>query len=385
MDLLFIIKTPPHWRVPQLILAPIQSELVIKMNKTIRRAQEFLRNITKDDRICLIHDTDADGICSAVIIAKCIERLRGKKINLHLSVEKEQYGITKRMIKQMNKHRINKLIALDFSTDQNLPLLKKLEKQTHILNIDHHKLYNNYQSDKTIIYKPQLFTKIDPSTYCTAKLAYDLAGTVTDVNDLDWMAATASISDIATKPWKKWLNKVCKKYKSPIKKDLFQTELGQIGATIKSTEVYDINLISKCYDIFYRTKKPADVRKSELSKYKEIIDNELKKHIMLFKKKAKKQGDMQVYEMASKYRIHSPLSTILGVKYPHKTIIIINKINKITAVSARRGDRKKAVNTLLENAIKGFKGANAGGHIPAAAAGFHRKYLKTFKERIWKT
>ena len=89
--------------------------------------------------------------------------------------------------------------------------------------------------------------------------------------------------------------------------------------------------------------------------------------------------------MTSKYRIHSPLSTILGLKYPHNTIIII-RAGRGIAVSARRGDKKIAVNDFLEKAVKGFKGANAGGHIPAAGAGFHKKYLNTFKQRIrtWK-
>ncbi|MCX6708414.1 MAG: DHH family phosphoesterase [Candidatus Woesearchaeota archaeon] len=353
--------------------------------QVIQRAENFLKTISKKDKVAIIHDTDPDGVCAAVITAKCIERLRGKKIELHIPLEKEEYGITKRMIQQMNKYKINKLIALDFSTDQNLPLLKKLEKQMHILNIDHHKLYNNYQSDKTTLYKPQLFTTIEPSTYCTAKLAYDLASRVTNVSDLDWMAAAACIADIATTPWKKWLAQVFKKHKSPIKRELFKTKLGKVAVIMSSTEVYDVRLIPECYEIVYKAKKPRDIFKSKLKKYNKIIDDELNKHFKLFKTKAKRRGELYIYEMISKYRVHSPISTLLALKNPHKTIIIINKTNKIIAVSARREDSKIAVNKILENAIKGFKGANAGGHTPAAGAGFNKKYLKTFKERIWKS
>lgn len=354
------------------------------MNNTlIQRTEQFLRDITTEDKVCIIHDTDPDGVCSAVIIAKCIERLRGKKIELHIPLEKEEYGITSRMIKQIQKHKITKLITLDFSAEQNLPVIKKLEKQADILVIDHHKIYADYKSSKTILYKPQYFTKIEPSTYCTAKLAYDLTSRITDVSDLDWMAAAASIADIAAAPWKEWLAQVFKKYKMKITKELFKSELGKVAAIISSTEVYDVRLIPKCYEIVYKTKKPKDLFKSKLGKYNNIIDDELNKHIRLFKTKAKRKGELRVYEMSSKYRIHSPISTLLALKYPRKTIIIINKKNKIIAVSARREDSKVAVNKLLENAIKGFKGANAGGHTPAAGAGFHKKYLKKFKERIW--
>ena len=62
--------------------------------------------------------------------------------------------------------------------------------------------------------------------------------------------------------------------------------------------------------------------------------------------------------------------------------MIVNTTKPTISVSARRGDKKTPVNTLLENAIKGFKDANAGGHTPAAGAGFSKKYLKTFKQRI---
>lgn len=370
----------PNWRGP-----PTHSRakiLTMIPDKTIlEKVDQFLLGITPKDKVAIIHDTDPDGICSAVIIAKAIERLRGKKIQLHIPLDKAQYGITPKMQKQLTSKKINKLITTDFSAEHNIPLLQELEKTMELLVIDHHKLYTDYQTDKTILYKPHYFTDIEPSTYCTGKLAYDAAQRVVNVTDLDWLAATASIADIATKPWKKWLAAVFKKYKVKKHKNPFQTKLGQVAATISSTEVYNVDLVPKCYDVFYKAKKPEDIIKSKLGKYKTIIDKELKKHIQAFKK-AEKHGDMRIYEMTSKYRVHSPLSTILGLKYPHQTIIIINKTNKQISASARRGDKKKPVNNLLEKAIQGFPNSNAGGHTPAAGAGFPKKYLAEFKKRL---
>ncbi|MEM3154024.1 MAG: DHH family phosphoesterase [Candidatus Woesearchaeota archaeon] len=348
----------------------------------LKRVDRFLLDITPQDKICIIHDTDPDGVCSAVIMAKCIERLRGRKIDLRIPLDKKQYGLTKDMLKKIKQHKITKLITTDFSAEHNLPALKEIEKQADILVIDHHKLYADYQSQKTILCKPQYFTTIEPSTYCTGKLAYDAANRVTDVNDLDWIAAAACIADIATAPWKDWLAKVFKKYKIKQNKNPFQTEIGQVAATISSTEVYNSKLVPKCFDIFYRAKKPKDILNSPFGKYKKIIDKELDKHLKLFEKKAEKREEMLIYELTSKYRVHSPLSTILGLKYPHKTIIIINKTSPQISVSARRGDKKTAVNNLLEKAVKGIPNSNAGGHAPAAGAGFPKKYLKTFKQRL---
>jgi len=354
--------------------------------KVLERVDRFLRNITPQDKVCIIHDTDPDGVCSAVIIAKCIERLRGKKVDLRIPLDKKNYGINKSMLKKLKQKKITKLITCDFSPEHDVPLLKQIEKQADILVVDHHKLYADYQTNKVILYKPQYFTKIEPSTYCTAKLAYDAASRVTDVSDLDWMAAAACIADIATAPWKKWLAAVFKKYKVAQKKNPFQTDIGQVAVTISSAEVYDAKLVPKCFDIFYKAKKPKDIINSSFGKYKKIIDKELDKHLKLFERKAEKHGDLRLYEFASHYRIHSPLSTILGLKHPHKTIIIINTGFPKVAVSARRHDKKVAVNTLLENSVKGIPDSNAGGHTPAAGGGFPKKYLKTFKKRIttWK-
>jgi single-stranded DNA-specific DHH superfamily exonuclease len=348
----------------------------------LEKVDSFLRDITPQDKVCIIHDTDPDGVCSAVIMAKCIERLRGNKIDLRIPLDKKQYGLTDSMIKKIKQKKITKLITTDFSAEHNIPALKEIEKQADILVVDHHKLYADYKSSKTILYKPQYFTTIEPSTYCTAKLAYDAASRVTDVKDLDWMAAAACIADIATAPWKSWLAAVFKKYKVAPKKNQFQTDIGQVAVTISSAEVYDTKLVPKCFDIFYTAKKPKDIINSSFGKYKRIIDKELNKHLKLFEKKAEKHGDLRLYEFASKYRIHSPLSTILGLKHPHKTVIIINTGFPKAAVSARRHDRKVAVNTLLENAVKGIPDSNAGGHTPAAGGGFPKKYLKTFKARI---
>lgn len=352
----------------------------------LKKVDSFLRNITKQDKVCIIHDTDPDGVCSAVIIAKCIERLRGKKIDVRIPLDKKQYGITDSMLKRIKQKKITKLITTDFSAEHNIPVLKKIEKQADILVVDHHKLYADYHSDKTILYKPQYFTTIEPSTYCTGKLAYDAASRVMDVSDLDWMAAAACIADIATAPWKEWLAEVFKKYKVKQNKNPFYTDIGQVAVTISSAEVYDVKLVPKCFDVFYTANKPKDILTSSFGKYKKIIDKELDKHLKLFEKKAEKHGDMRIYEMISKYRVHSPLSTILGLKHPHKTVIIINKTHSKIAVSARRHDKKIAVNNLLENAVKGIPDSNAGGHIPAAGGGFPKKYLKTVKKRLisWK-
>jgi single-stranded DNA-specific DHH superfamily exonuclease len=351
--------------------------------KFLEKVDKFLKNITDKDVVTLIHDTDPDGICSGTIMAKCVERLRGRTIDYRIPLDKANYGLTENMLKEIKRNKSTIVITCDFSAEGNLPALKEIEKQAKVLVVDHHKLYNDYQTERVILYKPQFFTSIEPSTYCTAKLAYDAAARVCDVNDLDWIATAGCIADIATAPWMIWITEVFKKYNVPMKENFFDTVIGQCAATISSTEVYDVKLVPQCFDAFYSAKKPEDILNGPFGKYKKIIDLELEEHKKLFEEKGEKKEDMIIYEMKSPYRIHSILSTILGLKYPHKTIVIINHISNKIAVSSRRGDKKKAVNELLEQCIKGFPNANAGGHVPAAGAGFEEKDLSEFKKRLW--
>lgn len=354
----------------------------ITNEQLLKRADDFIRGITKEDKVCIVHDTDPDGICAAVILAKAVEQLRGTPIELHLPLDKRTHGINPAMKKEIEGSNISVLITADFSLEQDLDLIKELENTMRILVVDHHKLYNKYESDRVLLYKPQLFSTVEPARYCTGKLAYDLASRVADVEHLDWMAAAACIADIATEPWQDWLKNVFKKYGAEWQDDLFRTKIGQVAATISSTEVYDVTLVPKCYDVFYQANKPEDILNSSLGKYKQIIDAELDKHVKGFEETAEVHGDLHIYEMSSPYSIQSPLSTILSLKHPHKTIIIINTANDFLRVSARRQDKKIPVNNLLEQAVKGFEDANAGGHAPAAGAGFPKRYLGAFKENL---
>lgn len=354
----------------------------------LERIDQFLLDITVADTVTLVHDTDPDGICSSAIIARCIERIRSKKIDLAIPLDKTTHSVTPETIKKIKAAKTTILITCDFSFEEQPDVIKNLEKTCKILIIDHHKLCGDVTSDQTILYKPHLFCDIDPARYCTGKLAYDAAARVVDIEDLDWMAAAACIADIATAPWEGWLKHVFSKYgitpKSLNSTDLFNTPIGDVSKTVSSTEVFDRKLVPGMLTTFLSAKTYEDITSSKYGKYKKIIDGEIKKHIAAFDKKAEKHGKMPlyIYEMTSKYHVHSPISTILGLKYPNRTIIIINKTRDPISVSARRGDKKYPVNELLSQAVNGFEKSNAGGHAPAAGAGFPKKHLKEFKERL---
>lgn len=345
------------------------------------RVYEFLKNISNDDRIAIVHDTDPDGIFSAVILAHFTNKHTNHDPIIVEPFDKETYSITDEFIETLKSNKISVLLVTDFSLDQNSELVEELKKFFRILIIDHHKLYNDLNSGDVALIKPQMFSDIDPSKYCAAKLAYDLCSEIVDMSDFDWLAASASIADVATLPWNDWLIEVFQKYGIEMNEDLFQTKLGLVAQVVNSALVIDPENIHECFQISYEATSPEDILKSKLTDYKKMIDDELERWLDIFEN-SEKHGDLYLFMISPKYNIKSTLSTILGLKFPHKTILVMDRKDGFISVSARRNDQKVAVNKLLEKSIKGFDSANAGGHVPAAGARFKESDLEVFKKRV---
>ncbi len=342
----------------------------------------FIRNITSRDKIAVIHHTDTDGICSGVIAAKAVERLRGRKIDLRLAAGPE---ITSAFISNLKKKKINKIIFVDISADQNADIIKKAGKFAEILIIDHHKLYNDLNSAKIILIKPQLIkSKLKGYQYPASKLSFDLFSKIADISDLDWIAAAGTIADAGYQSWKRFVDSVMKKYKVKIEKDIFETKFGKVSIFLNYA--CSVGKPGLGFDILYKAEKYSDVLKSELTRYQKNIEKEINYYLKRHKSLAEfyPEIDLVFYEVSPKYNIKSSLINILSTKYyPNKTIIVAIS-NKEIKLSARRQDGKVAVNDLLEKAVVGLKGASAGGHIPAAGGTVRKKDLDKFKQNIIK-
>ncbi|MBW3004386.1 hypothetical protein KY310_00955 [Candidatus Woesearchaeota archaeon] len=357
--------------------------MIFKNQALVNRFKRFVNSITPKDRIAVIHHTDPDGVCSGVIISKVVERVRGKKIDLRLNQKGNVHVITPKTFNLLKSKKINKLILTDLGADENPKYLKKMEEFADVLLIDHHKIYNNLSSKKTVFIKPQLFCSIDPARYATAKMCYDLGGLVADVSDLDWLAAVGSVGDIATKPWASWLNRVFKRYKIKKQKDLFKTKFGQCAILISSAESFDVKNVKLAFDVLYKAKSYKDVLRSKLKTFRKKIDDELQKYLKQLKKNALFEKDIIYYEVKPKYHTKSPLCTILGLKYPHKSVLVADISRNPVGISGRRGDVKIKINKSLEDACKGISGASAGGHAVSAGATVPKKHYKKFKSRLF--
>ncbi len=356
---------------------------MFKNKLLVGRFRDFISSVSKKDRVAILHHTDPDGICSGVIISKLIERIRKKKIDLRINQKGNIHHVTEDTLKKLRKHRINKVIVVDLNIDICPLNLTKLAKFTKVLILDHHPVTYPLLSNVLVI-KSSMLSNIPSSKYCAAKLCYDLGCHVADISDLDWLAAVGSISDIATDYFRPWLRGVFRKYYLKINRDLFKTKFGEVAIFISSAESFDSRNVKLCFDTAYRAKSYRDVLQSKLRSFRKKIDDELQYYIKNVNNLAEIYPDLDliIYEIRPKYNTKSPLSTLLGIKYPHKTVLIVDLRNSMATVSARRGDSLVSVNTLLERAIQGWPNCNAGGHLVSSGASFPKKYYKKFKKRI---
>ncbi|MBT3940727.1 DHH family phosphoesterase [Candidatus Woesearchaeota archaeon] len=341
-----------------------------------KRFASFVKSIKPLDQIAIIHDSDADGICSTVIVAKALEKL-GHKVERFIQSSYGNFNYDR--LKALRDEGTNKLILVDFAADQFPELKRELDLFEATLIIDHHKIYKNINSKKIIFIKAEyLRPKLIGSDYCATKMAFDLFSNVVDISELDWMAAIGMITDITDAKWKKFLNQVYKKHRTS------REELLQAGIIIDTGKQVNPPQVERALEMVFEARTYKDILKSSFSKLAKELRNEIEFWVNKFEENAENKKDLWLYEIDPSASIISVVSTLLALKYPKYSIVVVRRYKGKVAISARNHLGKRAMNTLLEKAVKSMKGANAGGHIPAAGGTIREKDYAEFQKRLWK-
>ena len=351
----------------------------------LKKYDDYMKSLTKNDRIAVIHHTDPDGVSSGVIISKVVERLRGKKIDFRHNQGSSDIALSNETVKILKKKKINKLITTDMAVDQYPETLKAIAKFADILVLDHHKVYGEFDGKKIIVVKPHLlYADVDPTAYCAGKFCFDLGLRHAEIKDLDWIAVIAIIGDSAYNYWKSFCIKTLKKHKIKVEKEVFATKLGRITGMISDSEAYSYKKAGECYDLLYKAKNYKQILNSKIRWYSLKIRDDKMYWLRNYQKLAEfyDEFDLVFYHINPKYSVK--ISTILSYQNPHKTLIVLKPDKNMISISARRQDRKIKVNDLLEDAVKNLENGTAGGHVPAAGGKFMKKDLRQFKKNIIK-
>ena len=320
------------------------------------------------EKIALISHIDLDGLAAARVVNEVVQADLIKFVNYH--------EINDNLLEELKKNKIKRAIFTDLALE-NEEFLKEAEKFLKVLWIDHHTFPRDYNSEKTVYLNVQGF--------CATYICYYLFSKISNLEKLDWLVASASISDWLYFNNQEFMSKIFKKYS-----DKFEIQ----DSTIRKSGLFwdfqwnlslliiyfakDLNYLFNNFPVYphlpENLKKHSDEIQAEITHEIEKVERE---------KISIKEGYFA--EISPKFNVGSIISSILSGKYWNKKIIIINEKGSLLKISARRQDKKENLPELLKELIKNIPRSTAGGHIAAAGATIPIEYKEKFKQNLFRT
>lgn len=344
----------------------------------LTKAINFLKGITPKDEIVIIYNNDGDGISACTIVKKFLERTGRKKPYIIA----QPMPMDKNLVQRVKMTLPHKIIFLDMAADQQLSILKQLSGFCEILIIDHHQVHKNMNSSKIAHYNPRLDDRevYQSTSYCI----YKICSKITDMEDALWVAGVGMVSDYALGDSKDLVKQIKEKYNVGDK--LYDTKLGRIADMISSTSATKALSCDQMVEVlnnatleeFDRTTNAEkmiesyDIIKQEMSHLEEDVEHN-----------SEKIGKVIFYNINSKYKLTSPLSTRASEKHQKSLIVIFEKIGNHIKVSSRNQAKNINAGKVMQKAA-GEVGGSGGGHEAAAGATIPVGEWDRFKELVVK-
>lgn len=352
---------------------------ITKLEK-LEKFHSFINSLNSDDNIALMHDTDADGITAAVIVAKSLEKKEFKVKTFLLQDHSSNRQINENFLEQLKQKNITKLICVDIALEDFIDANKIT---IPVLVIDHHQSINHNTFDNYSVYKPSMVQdELKDDEVCAANLAYKLFETIVDVKELDWVVSIGIIGDYTFKQEKGFLKKIFEKYNIQEEENIFDTKIGLAVQHITFANcMRNDEAIHKAVKAVMNAKSVEETM-TNLKDF-EVVDKEIKRAVNEFEEKKEiLTNELIIYIYSSPYKINSPVSSIISTKYFNNTILTLQELDGVYKISARRQDKTLNMGTLLGKSTEGLENANGGGHIPAAGGQIQKSDLDTFINKL---
>lgn len=327
---------------------------------------DFIRGLNEKDRIAIISHTDLDGIAAAKVADEVLNADYVRFANYD--------ELNEGLIKELKDRNIKKAVFCDLATKDS-EFFKNAEKTCDLLIIDHHKLFSDLNSSKTVF--------LNAEGFCASYLAYYLFSKTQNIEKYDWLVACACIADWLYLKNREWMSDVYEKYGEKLVLDSGIIEekgrIFEVHWIISLALIYfskNIGLIFNYLDDFDSV--------FALKRYADEVEKEIKMYVERFEKEKRVFGDNIFFEMKPKFYIKSMVVNEIAKRITNKNLIFVNCDDKMCYVSARRHDGKVDLDILLRKLVQGFENAAAGGHIKASGAHFPIKYYEELKKRVEK-
>lgn len=326
----------------------------------------FLKSLTKKDKILIVFHRDADGLCSAVIARKTLERTGLKPDIMVTHLEKTAE------LESVAKSKYNAVIFLDLALDH---LGGKFwnEKQK-VLIVDHHPYHKDLNSKNVVHFNSHFFSEgYLPASYLTYKIFCGIA----DIKDIEWISVLGTIADYGYDDCRDLLDR----YISVKEKgEMFGTKYGKAAAMVNGASFFfgfekmaEILSSASGADEFIGNKK--------IIGYYEKFSKEIERLKKEFFEKAEKTGKVYFAHIESRIeRIQSSVLTQLARENPEKVLVIYHKNGENIKLSGR-AQTGYDLGTIFMKAAE-FAGGSGGGHKPAAGAMIPASNIEKFKKKV---
>ncbi|HEY0073864.1 MAG TPA: DHH family phosphoesterase [Abditibacteriaceae bacterium] len=162
----------------------------------------FLKNVSPDARCVAFHDSDADGLCAGVIWQRALERLDYKNVQ-RLIPDRERNAWTPNNRAKIEAAKPQALWVLDLGSKS-----EKVIADVPTCFVDHHHPEGCPPGDTLIsAYNWEPIPN-------TSLMIYELTKPLVDVEDLNWIAAIGTLSDLGEKAPFEIIGEAKKQYKA---------------------------------------------------------------------------------------------------------------------------------------------------------------------------
>ena len=325
------------------------------------KAREFMQKFS--GKTLIVHDSDADGMTSAVMFGRYLKQKRNISALFHIS---DGATISPESKEQIKKLAPANLVLLDFGGEARNSI-KELSQSMDVLIIDHHKMYET-DFGKALYLNPHFFNVPDEYTSPTSHLSWQIC------RNSDWLAAAGVIADKGFLAGNKLLKLVSKKYR--------KVDFGKIVGLINSADAKEKS--NEAVQLLLRMKNPREIFRSKFAEWEKEVSAEIKRLVSEHKQKALflANGKVVLYEIKPKFSLRGEISNRLQQLYPGKIVIIGEVSENHYLMSFRTVKAVVSFPDIIKKATENMEGAHGGGHKKAAGCKIRLFDKERFLERF---
>jgi single-stranded DNA-specific DHH superfamily exonuclease len=286
----------------------IYGDFDLRIREARREFRLFLDECKADERIVILHDSDADGVAAGVVLQLALERKNFKNV-VRLAPDRVRNAWTEENRASVQAHNPQSLFVLDLGSKD-----ESVIEAVRTCFIDHHRPEG----------APENSTLISAYTWRpvpnTSLIVYELCRDLTDVDDLEWIACLGTLSDLGERAPFEIIARAKKKYKAKWLKEATTLVNAARRASIYNPELAARALVAHAspQSLVESDSEEVETLRAAREEVKRAMD-EAKKAAPVF------AGQVALIRINTPCQIHPLIAQIWRTRLPKYIVIAANE------------------------------------------------------------